>query len=84
LFNNYNLLQNYPNPYNPVTNFEFQIKNLGLVSLKIYDILGNEVATIVNEELTTGTYKTNGIQESMPVEYTSTNYRQEILLMQRS
>ncbi len=53
----YSLNQNYPNPFNPVTNVEFGITKFGLVSLKIYDILGKEVATLVNENLQPGTYK---------------------------
>ena len=52
----YELLQNYPNPFNPTTNLEFGILELGFVSLKIYNSLGLEVATIVNETLTPGTY----------------------------
>jgi len=52
----YNLSQNYPNPFNPSTQIKFSIKETGLVSLKIYDVLGSEIATIVNKELSTGTY----------------------------
>ncbi|MBK8552140.1 MAG: S8 family peptidase [Ignavibacteria bacterium] len=55
----YSLSQNYPNPFNPVTNVEFGIMKLGFVSLKIYDVLGKEVATLVNENLQPGTYKYN-------------------------
>lgn len=54
----YSLLQNYPNPFNPVTNLEFEIKDLGFVSLKVYDILGNEVSVLVNELKPSGSYKT--------------------------
>ncbi len=50
------LLQNYPNPFNPTTNFEFSIANSGNVILKIFDVLGREIATLVNEELHPGTY----------------------------
>lgn len=53
----YFLNQNYPNPFNPVTNLEFGISNPGYVSLKIYNILGKEVATVVNENLKSGTYR---------------------------
>jgi hypothetical protein len=53
----YKLNQNYPNPFNPVTNLEFQIPKSGFVSLKIYDILGKEVATLVNDNLNPGIYK---------------------------
>lgn len=47
----------YPNPFNPTTNIEFQIANSGFVSLKIFDILGNEITTLVNEEKPAGIYK---------------------------
>jgi len=51
------LYQNYPNPFNPSTTIKFQISNFEFVILKIYDVLGNEVATLVNEELPPGTYE---------------------------
>jgi len=51
------LLQNYPNPFNPSTNFEFQIAKSAFVSLKAYDLLGREVATVVNEERSPGSYQ---------------------------
>ncbi len=56
------LSQNYPNPFNPATNFEFRIPDFGFVTFKIYDVLGNEVATLVNEEKPAGNYtvKFNG------------------------
>ena len=52
----YSLLQNYPNPFNPTTQLEFGISKLGFVSLKVYDILGKEVKTLVNEIKPAGTY----------------------------
>jgi glycosyltransferase involved in cell wall biosynthesis len=52
----YSLSQNYPNPFNPFTNLEFGISKLGFVSLKIYDLLGKEVAVLVNERLAPGSY----------------------------
>ncbi|MBK8552541.1 MAG: T9SS type A sorting domain-containing protein [Ignavibacteria bacterium] len=55
----YSLSQNYPNPFNPVTNLEFGISKFGFVSLKIYDVIGKEVAVLVNENLQPGTYKYN-------------------------
>lgn len=51
------LAQNYPNPFNPTTTLSFVISHRALVSLKIYDVLGREVATIVNKELPAGNYK---------------------------
>jgi hypothetical protein len=56
---NFYLSQNYPNPFNPATNIEFRIVEGGFVSLKIYDVLGNEIATLVNEEKPAGIYKVN-------------------------
>jgi M6 family metalloprotease-like protein len=55
----YKLMQNYPNPFNPETKINFQIKESGFVTLKIYDILGKEVTTLVNENLNSGVYEIN-------------------------
>ena len=52
----YSLLQNYPNPFNPSTVINYRIANAGNVTLKIYDILGREVATLINEEKLAGSY----------------------------
>ncbi len=54
---NFKLEQNYPNPFNPSTNIGFRIADPGFVTLKVYDVLGNEVATLVNEELSAGEYE---------------------------
>jgi hypothetical protein len=51
------LYQNYPNPFNPVTNFKFSIANCQLTILKVYDVLGREVATLVDEVKQPGTYE---------------------------
>lgn len=51
------LFQNYPNPFNPSTNIRYQIANNGFVSLKIYDILGREISTLVNENQKSGIYE---------------------------
>ena len=53
----YALSQNYPNPFNPSTEIEFSIKKAGDVSLKVYDLLGREVRTLVDEDMAAGTYK---------------------------
>jgi len=51
------LYQNYPNPFNPTTNIKFQISKIGFVRLKIYNSLGIEIKTLVNEKLGPGTYE---------------------------
>lgn len=53
---NYSLSQNYPNPFNPVTNIKFSIAKDGIASLKIYDIIGNEVSTLINGFMRAGIY----------------------------
>ncbi len=53
----FKLFQNYPNPFNPVTHFGFRIADFGLVALTIYDAIGREVKTLVNEELQPGSYE---------------------------
>jgi hypothetical protein len=50
----FSLAQNYPNPFNPVTTFEFNTAQQGHVTFKIFDILGNEVATLINNEMPAG------------------------------
>jgi len=55
--NKYNLSQNFPNPFNPVTNINFDIPKNTYVKVKIFDILGKEIETLVNEKLNPGTYE---------------------------
>ena len=50
------LHQNYPNPFNPVTTIKFDIRNSAFTKLSVFDILGREIQTLVNEELKTGSY----------------------------
>lgn len=52
----YTLNQNYPNPFNPSTSIKFEIPKDGLVKIVVYDILGKEVATLVNDKRTAGSY----------------------------
>ena len=54
----FKLEQNYPNPFNPSTTINWQLPVDTFVSLKIYDVLGNEVASLVNEEKNAGSYQT--------------------------
>jgi non-lysosomal glucosylceramidase len=51
------LYQNYPNPFNPSTNIKFNVAEKEFITLKIYDLLGNEVAVLINEELAAGEYQ---------------------------
>ena len=53
---NYSLSQNYPNPFNPSTTINYNIHKDGKVVLKVYDILGNEVSTLVDENKAVGSY----------------------------
>ena len=55
----YKLSQNYPNPFNPTTEISYSVAKAGFVSLKVYDMLGREVATLVNSEKATGNYTVN-------------------------
>jgi carboxyl-terminal processing protease len=67
----YSLEQNYPNPFNPVTRIQYTVSSQQNVSLKIYDVLGKEVAVLVNEEKESGTYtidfSTTGLASGMYV-----------------
>jgi hypothetical protein len=54
---NYYLGQNYPNPFNPSSNFKLEIPKAGIVKIKVFDVLGREVTTLVNEYLKAGNYE---------------------------
>jgi hypothetical protein len=60
------LLQNFPNPFNPKTVIQFSIPHFGFISLRIYNVLGEEISTLVSEELHPGTYKANWDASSVP------------------
>ena len=62
----FGLRQNYPNPFNPTTTITFQIPNDGHVSLKVFDMVGREVATLVSETRTVGVYNEVFDASSLP------------------
>lgn len=62
----YSLSQNFPNPFNPVTIINFQLSMFNYVSLKIFDIKGMEVTTLVNENLYPGTYEVEFDARNLP------------------
>ena len=64
--NNYSLSQNYPNPFNPSTTINYSIANAGKVVLKIYDLLGKEVNTLVDENKPSGSYSVIFNARNMP------------------
>ncbi|MGD9488182.1 MAG: CotH kinase family protein [Calditrichaceae bacterium] len=62
----FNLSQNYPNPFNPTTNISFKLPSSNFTSLKIYNITGQQVATLVNKQLSAGTYVMQWDAKNMP------------------
>ncbi|MCZ7616320.1 MAG: T9SS type A sorting domain-containing protein [Ignavibacteriaceae bacterium] len=62
----YLLEQNFPNPFNPSTRIRYSSKEKGFVSLKVYDILGNELMTIVNEVKSPGIFETEFNAANLP------------------
>jgi hypothetical protein len=62
----FQLSQNYPNPFNPSTKIQYLINSKQKVTLKVYDLLGREIATLVNEEKPAGTYEIIWKAESIP------------------
>jgi photosystem II stability/assembly factor-like uncharacterized protein len=64
--NHFFLKQNYPNPFNPATNIKFSIQKSGFVNLKVYDVNGKEIATLVNENLQAGEYQTSFTATGLP------------------
>jgi hypothetical protein len=62
----FSLYQNYPNPFNPTTEIRFDIPEEGYVSIKIFDVLGREVATLVNEKKTAGHYSVSWDASAVP------------------
>jgi hypothetical protein len=71
IFDSYSLNQNYPNPFNPSTTISYQLPVASNVSLKVYDVLGNEITTLVNEYKSAGMYN---VQFTMHNEFSSGVY----------
>jgi hypothetical protein len=64
--NDFYLEQNFPNPFNPSTRIQYQVSSSSHVALKVYDVLGNEVATLVNEAKPIGTYEVTWNAVNLP------------------
>ena len=62
----FNLSQNYPNPFNPSTTFRYSIPNESKVIIKVYDILGKEITTLLNEEKSAGSYEVDFNAVNLP------------------
>jgi len=62
----YALQQNYPNPFNPSTTIKFSIPSQSFTTLKVYDVLGNEIVGLVNEQLPAGNYKFSFVADNLP------------------
>ena len=62
----YSLAQNYPNPFNPSTTIKFNIPESGFTTIRVYNLLGSEIATLVNEIKQRGIYQVNFASEDLP------------------
>jgi hypothetical protein len=66
VLSDYVLFNNYPNPFNPSTKVKYQIPKISFVTIKVYDVLGNEVENLVNEEKPVGTYEVEWSGSGLP------------------
>ncbi len=60
------LYQNYPNPFNPSTNIKYSVPELSFVNIKVFSLIGEEIAELVNEELQGGNYEVNFSATNLP------------------
>lgn len=79
LLSEFQLYQNYPNPFNPVTTINYQIAKGEKVTLKVYDILGNEVSTLVEEYKEKEDTQQRLMEASYQAEYICTHYKQQAI-----
>ncbi len=84
--NRYELTQNYPNPFNPATKIAYNVLSDGMVTLKVYDLMGREVVSLVNENKKAGTYEVafNGIPFASGIYFckmTADNYTGSIKML---
>ena len=66
IINNFVLFQNFPNPFNPITSIQYAISSRQVVKIKVYDVLGKEIATLVNEEKQPGEYEVEFHASALP------------------
>jgi hypothetical protein len=64
--NGFRLSQNFPNPFNPTTTISYSVKEYSNVLIKVFDILGNEIVTLVNEGKSAGEYQVNWNAADLP------------------
>jgi len=62
----YSLANNYPNPFNPSTTIEYQIPELSFVAIKVFDVIGNEITILVDEEKPAGSYEVEFNASALP------------------
>ncbi|MEJ2242848.1 MAG: T9SS type A sorting domain-containing protein, partial [Candidatus Bathyarchaeota archaeon] len=66
IINDYRLSQNFPNPFNPSTKIEYSIPQSSQIQIKVFDVLGNEIKTLINEEKPSGAYELTWNAENLP------------------
>ena len=66
LINHYELFQNHPNPFNPITTIKYQIAEPSFVSIKVFDVIGNEIITLVNKKVSSGSQEVEFIASNLP------------------